>query len=332
MMLRRRIAPIACALMMSLGPIAAAEDARADQAADQAAKAFDQGRKLWDAKDPAGALPFFQKAAEQTNSPNARLYLARCLRDTGKLPQAYDEMERTVRDARELAEKDQRYVQTRDTAAAELALLEPRIGKIIVALGSTLSGAAVSIAGAAVDAAKLGTPIAVMPGNLSVVAKSADGTTTEKAVAVAAGATLTVTLERAATGAAPVSPTVPDKGPAPPPPEEEGGGFGVVRGVGIGVAAAGVAGFVLFAVGTLQADEKLSTLEQECGGGPCTDPKYEDVIQSGKNAEIMAYTGLGVGIAGVVAGTFMMIFGGPSEPEAKAARWEPTPNGVRLRF
>src|SRR5690606_23003072 len=65
----------------------------ADEAAD-AAKAFEQGRKKWDAKDPAGALPFFQKAAQQSGSPNARLYVARCLRETGKLPQAYDEMAR----------------------------------------------------------------------------------------------------------------------------------------------------------------------------------------------------------------------------------------------
>ena len=333
MRIRRLFASIACAVSLGGAVSVVAPAARADQAADDAAKAFEQGRKLWEAKDPAGALPLFQQAADQSGSPNARLYVARCLRETGQLPRAYDEMARTVRDARELAEKDQRYVQTRDTAAAELALLEPKVAKIIVSLGSSLRGSSVSIGDAPIPGERLGGPVTVLPGTVRVVARENDGSVTEKTVTVKAGATVAVTLERASTAPGPrVVPTSPP--PAVEPGPDDGAGFGVVRGVGIGVAALGVGGFVLFAVGTVQADDKLSTLEAECGGGPCTDPKYTDVIESGKTSEILAYTGLGVGIAGVVAGTLMMILGGPSEPEAaaNAVRWEPTPDGVRFRF
>ncbi len=330
----RLLRVLALVVAASAGGVIAlpAREVRADQAAE-AAKSFEQGRKLWDAKDPAAALPFFEKAAEQSGSPNARLYVARCLRETGQLPRAYDEMARTVKDARELADKDPRYVQTRDTAAAELALLEPKIAKIIVTLGSSLSGASVSIGEAVVTSDRLGSPLTVVPGTIRVAAKGADGAVIEKSVTVQAGSTLAVTLERQSSGPGPeVGPGRAEPGTSPAPPAEEGGGFGVVRGVGIGVAALGVGGFVLFAVGTVQADDKLGTLEDECGGGPCTDPKYEDVIQSGKTSEILAYTGLGVGVAGVVAGTLMMIFGGPGDPEPRGAAFEPTANGFRVRF
>ncbi len=323
---RRWLASIACVVSLA-GTAAFPEAARADEAAE-AAKAFDQGRKLWEAKDPAGALPHFQKAVAQSGSPNARLYVARCLRDTGKLAEAYDEMARTVRDATKLAEGDQRYAQTRDTAAAELALLEPKVGKLVITLDSTLAGATITVDGKPVDPALLGKPFTVPPQTLRIVATGADGTTTEATPTVAAGSTQSITLARTASGKpaegkpAPIAP--------PPPAADEGGGFGVVRGVGIGVLAVGIGGFVAFAVGTVQADEQYATLEDECGAGPCRGAKYDDIISDGKASETIAYVGLGVGVAGVVAGTLMMIFGGPEEP-AKAA-WLPTADGVMVRF
>ena len=80
--LRHALELVAC--LVAAMP-AAPTIALADESAD-AAKAFEEGRKKWEAKDPAGALPLFQKAAQQSGSPNARLYVARCLRETGKLP------------------------------------------------------------------------------------------------------------------------------------------------------------------------------------------------------------------------------------------------------
>jgi hypothetical protein len=324
---------LACALAVASPAVIVATEAHAQNAASDAAKAFEDGRKLWDAKEPAKALPLFQKAVAQTGSPNARLYVARCLRDTGKLAEAYDEMARTMRDATKMAETDPRYAQTRDTAAAELALLEPKVGKIIINLDSTLAGATLTIDGAPVDPGLLGKPMTVVPRTLTIVAKSPDGTTTEQSAAVGAGATQSVTLARSGGSIQPVK----EEPVATPQPQEpdEGGGFGVVRGVGIGVAALGVGGFVAFAIGTIKADEDFAALEEGCGAGPCTDPKYDEVISSGKTNETIAYVGLGVGIAGVVAGTLMMILGGPDEPEAKPAAAfvvEPAADGIRIRF
>ncbi|NUO50051.1 MAG: hypothetical protein HOV80_14440, partial [Polyangiaceae bacterium] len=224
----------------------------------------------------------------------------------------------------------------RDTAAAELALLEPKVGKIIINLDSTLSGATLTIDGAPVDPALLGKPMTVVPHTLTIVAKAPDGTTTEQSAAVAAGATQSVTLARSGGGVVQTVNNEPDTKPEPTKPDEGGGGFGAVRGAGIAVLALGVGGFVAFAIGTVKADEDFAALEEGCGAGPCTEPKYDEIISSGKTNETIAYVGLGVGIAGVVAGTMMMIFGGPDEPETKPAASavivEPTADGVRIRF
>lgn len=310
---------------LATAPLSAHADPEAD-----AAKAFDEGRKLFDQKkDAAGALPLFQQAVDQTGSPNARLYLARCLRDVGKTARAYDEMARTVRDARDRAEKDDRYVATRDAAAAELALLEGKVGHLVITLDSTLKDSKVVLEGVAIASGELGKPLTVMPGEVHVVATPPDGIDVSRAVWIKAAGTESVTLARETSAV--IGPVrVPDKAPE----ESGGGGFGVVRGVGIGVAAIGVGGIALFAVGTVKAGDDYATLEAECGDGPCPETSYQEVIDSGRTWETVSYVGLGVGIAGVLAGTAMMIWGGPSEPEkaAQAATFQPTADGFKIAF
>lgn len=306
--------------------------APAGQPVDDPAVAFTEALKLWESGDYAAALPLFRQAAGATGSPNARLYIARCLRDMGQLPAAYEEMSRTVQDAMAKAKTEKRYVATRDTAAAELALLERRVGKVVVALHKSLADAQVTLNGQLLEPARLGQPVPVDPGRISIVATGSGGNSAQRDVDVAAGAVVTVTM--AVGGApAPVVDTLPQ--PAPPPPEERpddgGEGFGVLRAVGIGVAAVGVGGFVMFAVGRVMRDDEIATLEEECGAGPCTDPAFQDTIDSGRTAETISGVGLGIGIAGVLAGTALIIFGGPSS-DAAAAGWSPTPNGIRVRF
>jgi hypothetical protein len=326
MTLARTLALLAIGL--ASGP-AWSQTARAEEAAhsDEAESEFEKGRALWRDKDPAAALPHFQRAVALTGSPNARFFVARCLRDTGRLAEAYDEMARTVVDARKLAETDDHYAKTRDTAAGELALLEAKVGKLIVALDSTLGAATLAIDGVDMGADKVGKPITVVPGTLRVVAVTAEGERVEQTVTVAAGTTETLVMARPAGAREEVVP--PPKAP-PPVADEEESDFGVARGIGIGVAAVGIGGFIAFAVGTVQADDHLATLEAECGPGPCSEPRHDDIIDSGRTAEVVAYVGLGVGIAGVVTGTMLILFGGPSDT-AQAA-WEPTADGFRLRF
>lgn len=289
--------------------------------APDAAQAFEQGRARFEAQDYQAALPLFRQALGPTGSPNARLYVARCLRELGQLVEATEEMIRTVQDARQLAAEEDRYAQTRDTAAAELAVLEGKVGKVVVALDPDLAGAAVELNGQPLAPKRVGVPVVVLPGSVSVAAVKGDGTRVEQSTTVAAGEVATVTL--AAGGGTPAK--------EPPPPADEGGGFGVVRGLGIGVLLVGVGGFVALAVGSVIADDKLATLEASCGAGPCTDPAMSTVKDEGQTAEAIAFIGLGVGIAGTLGGLAMIIWGGDDGEEATVSAG-PGSVSLRLRF
>ncbi|RLB60622.1 MAG: hypothetical protein DRI90_13295, partial [Deltaproteobacteria bacterium] len=170
-------------------------------------------------------------------------------------------------------------------------------------------------------------PVVVSPGTVRILATAPDGSTVQQDVAVAAGAIRTVTLPT------PVASAPAPAGVADQPSEEPdgGGGFGALRFAGLAVSAVGVAGLVTFAIGRVQADGEIATLETDCGEGPCTDSTYADVIDRGQQAETMAGIGLGVGIAGVLAGAAMIIFGGPGGENTEAA-WSVTHQGLRLRF
>jgi len=115
---------------------------------DQGATAFTEGRKRFKAGQYAEALPLFEQAFQASHSPNARLYLARTLRALDRLTEAYTELQATLDEARARAESEPRYVETRDASAAELALLEPKVGKLTVVLSGPTAGAEVRIDGA----------------------------------------------------------------------------------------------------------------------------------------------------------------------------------------
>ncbi len=290
---------IACAVF--LGALLVESGAAHAQASDGAAS-FEQGRALWAAKDHVGALPHFQKAVELSASPNARIFLARCLRELGRYPEAYEEMEQTVRDARVRAETDPRYTETRDAAAAELAVLEGKVGRVSVALSPSLAGAQVWLNGRPLGVERVGKPVAVDTGAVRVTAKTATGETVEQTLEVLAGTLQSTTLATA--GPAPLLPG--------PGPESEASDFGVVRGLGVGALGLGALGFVGFALGTVQADDAFATLESTCGTGPCDSTATADTISEGKIFEVIALSGLVVGIVGVAAGTIMLIVGEPA--------------------
>jgi hypothetical protein len=331
----RLIRLIALSLLIGLFGSLVAPRASAQSADDTyddsnaAAEAFKQAREKWNDKDYAAALPLFETALGDSGSPNARIYVARCLRELGRPLEAHEQMSRTLRESIELAQKEERYARTRDTAAAELALIESKLGKVIVVLDKKLEGASVTIAGRALAVERLGVPVAVEPGKLAIRASGA-GDPVEQQLEIAAGQTKTVTL------APPDAPVVEPTTQPEPEGSDESSDFGLVRGLGIGVLALGVAGMVVFGITTVQADNSLAQLEDECGGARCTDEKYADVVDEGQTSETIANVSLVVGAVLLAGGAAMIIFGGPSEPEDTTATFGVTPEGgffgVRGRF
>jgi hypothetical protein len=280
-----------------------------DATLDTAKQAYDAGVALFDAKDFEGALAKFRQALDASGSPNARLYVGRCLIALSRPVEAYEEMAKTARDAAARAESEPKYAQTRDAAAAELVLLEPKIGKLVIALADAPADAAVTLDGAPVEASRIGAPIAVTPGNRVVEVTTPSGTKERREIMIGGGETKTIAVSFPKT----------QSGPTPPPikPDEPRGG--AVRTLGFVTVGLGVAGMVVFGVTGAMSNNKFKTLEDECGSQRCTDPKYADVVDSGKTLELVANIGLIGGIVGLVGGGAMILFGGPSEPAPGAS-------------
>lgn len=283
-------------------------------AKDPVMEMFESANKLFGEKKYDAALLLFRKVHEQSQSPNARLMIGKCLLAQGQLAEAYNELSTTLQEAAQRAEAEPKYANTRDAAAADLAPLETKIAKIVITLVDAPTGARVLLAGVEVPSDKLGKPIAVLPGSVEVTAEGlAQGTTTRKENVKGGDSKVIVFESKTATADKPP----PSVDPVVPEGEMVGGG---VRKAGYGIIGLGVVGMGLFAFGGIQSDAKFATLEKECGGTRCTDIKYADLIDSGKNMDLLANVGLGVGIAGLVAGTVMVIVGGPKpKPKTEAS-------------
>ncbi|MFO0589375.1 MAG: CDC27 family protein [Polyangiaceae bacterium] len=334
------------------GAVAVSGEARAGApaaAANPAKEHFDAGQALFDKKKYEPALVLFKEAYEDSKSPNAHLMVGRTLLALGRFPEAYDELVATMREAGARADTEPKYAATRDAAAAEIAPLEAKVAKLVVTFsGPAPAGAVVKVNGNVIPAARLGTPMALAPGNVEIVGEGIGTEPQKRAETIKAGETKTVVLTPppppaktagpSASGA-PRASGAPTVAPAPSAAPDGPTTGGVVRKAGYGVAGVGVVGMVLFGVGAGVAQSKFDQVKRECGGVRCTDAKYADIIESGKAMDTMSTIGLGVGIAGLVGGAAMIVFGGPKplapSPAPKSAVVTPTievgPNGAMLR-
>ncbi|AKT42655.1 tetratricopeptide repeat protein [Chondromyces crocatus] len=310
---RSRILLLASVLSAVVAPTAAAADKLSPTQKFAAAQDMADNGKCEE------ALPIFRETLKTTQSPNARLYVARCLLALGHLPEAYDEMSATLRDASARADTEPRYAPTRDSAAAELVQIERRVGRLIIAVANPPPGVAVFLDGNEVPQNRVGYPIAVMPGRSSVTVTAPDREPMTRKLAVGAGEIKTVAValksvdERGEPSPSSISETTSE------PEADTGRRGGGVRIAGYAVAGLGVAGMALFGVTGMMAQSKFKSLEEECGGVRCTDAKYADTVDSGKTLDLLANIGLIAGASALTIGGAMILFGGPSsEVEATA--------------
>jgi hypothetical protein len=76
------------------------------------------------------------------------------------------------------------------------------------------------------------------------------------------------------------------------------------------------------------AASKFSALDSACGDQPCPDPVFNDIVDSGKTFELMAYIGLGAGAAAMITGGALLLFAGDDGSGADtAAGFAPLPGG-----
>lgn len=279
---------------------------------------FTAAKEKYDEGKYDEALQMFQIAWEHSHSPNARLYVARSFERLGNFKAAYDEFRGTLRDAADKVDEDEKYLATRNAAAAELILLEPKLGRIIIAPDPQVPDATIVMNDRKVSAISLGEPLTVEPGTKTIVAK-AEGRP---------DVTMTVDVGGGSVVAAPIRfPPVVEKTADAPVPVEKDEPMTVLQILGITTMAVGGATLVLAAVSGGAAASKLSALETTCGGGTCTDPATADVVDSGKLFETLAYIGAGVGGAALLGGGAMFIWGGPDDGGDQTAGITPLPGG-----
>jgi hypothetical protein len=265
-----------------------------------AREAFDAGRALHESGHHAAALPLLQQAYLISRSPNAHLLLARCLRELGRLAEAYEEMRAVSREASTRAESDPRYVAARDASAAELLLLERRVGRLVVALEDVLAEGSVELDGVSLPADRLGVVLAVMPGSHVVEAKRARGEPIRQEVTVSAGEMKTLALRSSA--------------PAWRVVVYQPSG-GAVRTAGYAFLGLGAAGMILFAVAGGVSLASYTALQHECATlADCADDAHHGLIDRGKTLQTVANVGLGFGAPALVTGGLMVLFGGPKKP------------------
>lgn len=277
---------------------------------------YKQARSLQDESRYADALPLFQQVASELNSPNAMLEAGRCLHKMGRNVEAYETMQATERLAIDRAKTESRYTPVIDAAREELAAIEKEVGRLTV---SVAPSGTLEVNG---KARIPGETVVVAPGVAHVAVQAQGFAPVRRDVEVPAGAHKEVLIELVPAVASPVPspqpapPSPPRTSPepaAPPPTVSRGGG---ARIAGYAVLGLGVGGWVTLIVGGVVSDNKFASVQSRCGDGPCTTEADQDLIDEGRTFELAANIGIVVGAVGTVAGTLLVIFGGPTEEPA----------------
>jgi len=274
------------------------------------------------------ALAKFRQAYELSSSPNAQLGIGRCLKDLGRNAEAYEQLQAAQREATERSASDESYIQTRDAAASLIAILDPKVGKLVIALtGASGEAVTVRIGDQRVEPEKIGVPIPLEPQKAIVVSATApDKLPAEHTVEIRAGRTITVSLELKGNGPQQPADNASTSAASKSVSDGKPSALGPLRIAGIVVAAVlGAGGAVTFGVTGSIASKRESELQD--AGCPSCNVSYQDKLDNGKTMQTVANVGLGIGIAGLVGGTLMIIFGGPSaEPDASPAKGGSAPD------
>lgn len=171
-------------------PISAAPAARR-----KAQGRFLKGRDLFLAKKYQQALAEFRASIEMVASPNARLYAARCLRESGELIDAYSELERTETEAKALAERDARYAQTAQSANEEKTDLKGSLAFITFAIKNAKQETRVTLGHEEIQPESWKTVRPIMPGTVDVTVETPPDPPKRQTLTLAAGETKTVEVE-----------------------------------------------------------------------------------------------------------------------------------------
>jgi len=274
------------------------------------------GSKNWDA-----AVSELRASLDIVDSPNARLELARALREQGKPADAWTEYTHTIDGALALAPKEPRYTKTAEAATTERAEVEGRIGLVTVTVERAPAGATLTIGGQQVPESRWGKPVAAAPGPLEISLRAGGNEVAHKSISVAAGDKPAVALDGAPApqssgdGAASAASGAPSSGGESPDAPSD---HSALRPYAYVAGGVGVVGLALFTVFGLLSNSTYGDLQSACPHGQCPSGKQGE-IDSGRMQQTVANVGLGVGIAGLVAGAALYLYSRPPRPQGPGA-------------
>lgn len=310
--MKRTLPILALVGCLALGsrPAAAAPTA-ADRALAQSL--FEDGRRLMAAEDYASACPKLAESQALDPSGGTLLNLAVCHEKQGRLATAWSDF----KEALSVARRDNRSDRF-EVAQEHLAALESQVPWLTIRVVRPQPQQQVLLDGAPVRAAAWGTPIALDPGPHELEASAAGHTTWRRPLELAAAEQKVVVIPELAldTGLAAVGA---EGAQTPAPAEvERGNGLGWVV-LGTGVVALGVGSY--FGVAALSTQNDV---EKECPTSKtCTSPGL-DLNRDAQTAAWASNIGFGVGIVGVVLGSYLLL-SAPSSPKSGSARAVPSP-------
>jgi len=277
---------------------------------------FDKGKTLFAAKNFADALVEFRASYSLVKSPNSHFFIANCLRDLGRLSEAYVEYDRVAVEARAAGEQ---YAGAVDAATAERDAITPKIVLVNVTTPNAPADATVSVGGMDVTSDLAGKPVPAMPGSIEVKLSASGKTPVTQTVTGAAGETKSVTIEFAAESSSSDN-------------TSSGGKFFTPMRIGaIAAAGVGVGGMILFAVEGSASNATFDRLKERCGG-PCPQEFAADV-DNGKTQQLLANVGLGVGIVGLGVGATLFALSMKKKPDSTQPQttWLVGPGSLGVR-
>ena len=317
---------MAAALALASGaftPIAEAQPSKGAPSPTDVRKAqtlFKKADDLFNAHRFAEALDLFKQSYAAVPSPNSHLYIARCIKETGDLRTAYLEFQKVYDEADKRSASEPKYAPTRDSARTERDEVAARIALVTVNVAHSDPSTTVKLGDVDVSQAEWGKPIPMNPGSVDVTIQTAGKPPTHQTVQLAAGDKKEVTLD-----AAPAGPAAPIEQPVAEQPTT-GGGNKTLRYAGIGLAAAGVAGLVVFAITGSSSKSKFSDLQKLCGtNGPCSpiNAAEKNDISSGKSLQTVANITLIAGGVLAAGGATLIVLSFRKQPPPADAQPAP---------
>lgn len=330
----------ACALLVpSLASAAGVSpfDATAAQK-KEATDHFMTGKRALESKNLEKAVSELRASLEIVDSPNARLELARALRDSGHLGDAWAEYWRAAETATHLAPKEERYAKTAEAATSEREDLARKLAFIEVTVTHAPADVTLSVGGRIVPPDDWAGLLVVAPGTVDVVLTDGVGAElARRTVTAATGQTTPVTLDAqlppAPTARASVDTSDEEKDTSERTPAPQAAvstsGRKKLRPYAYVTGGIGVAGLATFTVFGLLSNSTYDDLKGACPRG-CPPGKRSE-IDRGIMQQTIANVGLGVGLVGIAAGTtlFFLSTSGNAPSAATAIVVAPGYIGVR---